>query len=56
MKRHRKAKTTPVSRFLLVSRVEDEQWSYAEPAEAFGVSERTVGNWAQRFRRGGTRR
>ena len=53
MKLHRKAKTTPVSRFLLVSRVEDEHWTYAETAEAFGISERTVGKWVQRFRRGG---
>jgi DNA-directed RNA polymerase specialized sigma24 family protein len=53
MKLHRKAKTTPASRFLLVSRVEHEQWSYAETAEAFGVSERTVGKWVQRFRQGG---
>lgn len=53
MKLHRKAKTTPASRFLLVSRVEHEHWTYAEAAEAFGVSERTVGKWVQRFRRGG---
>jgi len=53
MKLHRKAKTTPVSRFLLVSRVIDEHCTYGETAEAFGVSERTVGKWVRRFRRGG---
>jgi transposase len=53
MKLRRKAKTTPVSRFLLVSRVEDEHWMYAEAAAAFGVSERTVGKWVRRFRLGG---
>ena len=53
MKLHRKAKTTPVSRLLLVSRIEDEHWTHAETAEAFGVSERTVGKWVQRFRLGG---
>jgi transposase InsO family protein len=53
MKLHRKAKTTPASRFLLVSRVEHEHWTYAEAAEAFGVSERTVGKWVRRFRLGG---
>jgi transposase len=37
----------------LVSRVEDEHWTYAETAEAFGVSERTVGKWVQRCRQGG---
>lgn len=53
MKLHRKAKTTPVSRFLLVSRVLEEHWSYAEAAEAFGVSVRTVAKWVKRFRAGG---
>jgi hypothetical protein len=52
IKLHRKAKTTPVSRFLLVSRVEDEHWTYAETAEACGVTERRVGKWVQRFRHG----
>jgi transposase InsO family protein len=53
MKLHRNAKTTPAARFLLVTRVEDDDWTYAETAEAFGVSERTVGKWVRRFRAGG---
>ena len=38
---------------MLVTRVEFEDWTYAEAAEAFGVSVRTVAKWARRFREGG---
>jgi transposase InsO family protein len=53
MKLHRNAKSTPSSRFLLVRRVLFEQWTYAETAEGFGVSVRTVAKWVRRFREGG---
>jgi transposase InsO family protein len=53
MKLHRNAKTTPSSRLLLVRRVLYEGWSYAAAAEGFGVSQRTVAKWVQRFKEGG---
>ena len=53
MKLHRNAKSTPASRLLLVTRVEFEEWTYAEAAEGFGVSVRTVAKWVRRFRQGG---
>ena len=53
MKLHRNAKSTPSSRFLLVRRVLFEQWTYAEAAEGFGLSVRTVAKWVRRFRDGG---
>jgi transposase InsO family protein len=53
MKLHRNAKSTPASRLLLVTRVEFEDWSYADAAEGFGVSVRTVAKWVRRFREGG---
>src|SRR5688500_12053550 len=53
MKLHRNAKSTPSSRFLLVRRVLFEGWSYAQAAEGFAVSVRTVAKWVRRFREGG---
>lgn len=53
MKLHRNAKSTPASRFLLVRRVLLEGWSYAEAAEGFAVSVRTVAKWVRRFNEGG---
>src|SRR3954468_14506552 len=53
MKVHRNAKSTPASRVIMVTRVEFEQWTYAEAAEAQGVSMRTVAKWVRRFREGG---
>jgi transposase InsO family protein/transposase-like protein len=53
MKLHRNAKSTPSSRQQLVRRVLFEGWSYAEAAEGFAVSVRTVGKWVRRFREGG---
>ena len=58
MKLHRNAKSTPASRFLMVTRVVFEGWSYAETAEAFAVSDRTVGQVGAAIpagRRGGAR-
>ena len=54
MKLHRNARSTPISRQLLVDRVLYQGWSYAAAAEAAGVSRRTVGKWVQRYRHGGT--
>jgi transposase-like protein len=42
---HRRARTTPHGRGLLVRRIEEEGWTAARVAEAFGVSERTVRKW-----------
>ena len=42
MKLHRNAKSTPSSRLALVRRVLFEGHSYAEAAEGFAVSTRTV--------------
>jgi transposase InsO family protein len=53
MKLHRNARSTPISRQLLVDRVLHQGWSYAAAGEAAGVSRRTVGKWVQRFRQGG---
>ena len=53
MKLHRNAKSTPSSRFLLVRRVLFEGWTYAEAAEGFAVSVRTVAKWVRRFQEGG---
>ena len=53
MKLHRNARSTPISRQLLVDRVLHQGWTYAAAAEAAGVSRRTVGKWVQRFRQGG---
>lgn len=53
MKLHRNAKSTPSSRLRLVRRVVHEGWSYAETAEGFAVSVRTVAKWVRRFKEGG---
>ena len=53
MRIHRNAKTTPAARAALVYRVLHEDWTYAETAAAFAVSERTVAKWVHRFRVGG---
>ena len=53
MKLHRNAKSTPASRLVMVTRIEFEDWTYAEAAEGFGVSVRTVAKWVRRFRQGG---
>ena len=54
MKLHRNARSTPISRQLLVDRVLRQGWTYAAASEAAGVSRRTVGKWVQRYRHGGT--
>jgi transposase InsO family protein len=54
MSEHHNAKTTPISRQLLVDRVLRDQWSVAETAEALGISVRTVYKWLARYRAEGT--
>lgn len=53
MKLHRNAKSTPTTRVIMVQRVLHEGWSYADAAEGFAVSVRTVAKWVRRFREGG---
>jgi transposase InsO family protein len=50
MRLHPKAKTCPNSRRLLVSRIEDQDWSVMAAAEAAGISERTAYRWLARWR------
>jgi transposase InsO family protein len=52
VKLHGNARLTPVQRRLLVARVLEEHWTYAEVAEGFGVSERTAYRWVRRWRDG----
>lgn len=52
MKLHGNAKLTPVQRRLLVGRVLEEHWTYADAADAAGVSERTAYRWVARWRGG----
>ena len=53
MKLHGNARTCPMSRRLLVERVESEAWSVTQAAEAAGVSERTAYRWLKRWREAG---
>jgi transposase InsO family protein len=55
MKLHRNARTTPMSRFQLVTRVLESGWTYQQAADGSGVSRRTVAKWVQRFRVDGAR-
>ncbi len=55
MKLHRNAKSTPTTRGIMVQRVLHDGWSYADAAEGFAVSVRTVAKWVRRFRDGGWR-
>jgi transposase InsO family protein len=47
---HRNAKTTPVSRALLVSRVRQQGWTIDAAAHGHGISSRTVYKWLRRSR------
>lgn len=53
MKVHSSAKGTATSRLLMVRRIENEQWSVAEAAEAAGYSERSAYKWLRRYREEG---
>jgi transposase InsO family protein len=52
VKLHGNAKLTPVQRRLLVGRVLEEGWTFADAADACGVSERTAYRWVRRWRDG----
>ena len=52
---HKNARLTPRGRALMISRIEDENWSVKEAAAAGGVSGRTACKWLARFRAGGER-
>ena len=47
---HRRAKTCPESRGLLVRRVLLEGWTRQETAEGLGISVRTTSKWLRRYR------
>lgn len=47
---HQNARTTPLSRALMVKRIIELGWPVAQAAEAAGVSERTVYKWLARYR------
>jgi transposase-like protein len=50
---HRSARTTFVSRVLLVERVRKQGWSVEEAASAFGINTTSVRKWLNRFAEGG---
>ncbi len=50
---HSLARTTPISRALLVDRVIRQAWTVQEASEAAGVSERTGFKWLARYRNEG---
>ena len=50
MNLHSLARTTPISRALLVDRITRQQWSVCEAAEAAGISERSAYKWLARYR------
>ena len=50
MKIHANARTCPNSRKLLVTRIEEEDWSLMLAAEAAGISERSARKWLARWR------
>jgi transposase len=49
----RNARTCPNSRRLLVRRVEEEDWSLVQAAEAASISERSARKWLGRWREEG---
>lgn len=52
MKLHRNAKTTPMTRQLLVERVTQHHWTQRQAATAAGIAVRTVAKWVARHRTG----
>jgi transposase len=50
MRIHANARTCPNSRKLLVTRIEEENWSLMAAAEAAGISERSARKWLGRWR------
>jgi transposase InsO family protein len=53
MNSHKHARLTPKGRALLVSRVQQEDWTLRAAAEAAGISVRTASKWLGRFRQQG---
>ena len=51
MRLHRNAKTTPMTRQLIQQRTQ-AGWTYAQTAQALGLSVRTIAKWVARGRRG----
>ena len=51
---HQNARTTPRSREMVVERVVVEGQNVRSVAVAFGIAEKTVRKWVQRFRTEGT--
>ena len=49
MNLHANARTTPLSRKLLVDRIQREGWSVEEAAQAAGVSRGTAYKWLRRY-------
>jgi transposase InsO family protein len=52
MNLHANARTCPNSRELLARRVVQQGWSYAEAADAAGISRRAAAKWVARYRAG----
>lgn len=52
MKLHANARLCPASRRLMIDRIEFENWTVLEAADAAGVSERTAYRWLARWRDG----
>src|SRR5262249_30835919 len=50
---HSLARTTPLSRALLVQRVRQDGWSVSASARAAGVSQRSAYKWLRRYRQSG---
>jgi transposase InsO family protein len=50
MRLHANARLSVKGRELLVERIESDEWSLTEAAEAAGVSDRTARKWARRYR------
>lgn len=50
MNLHSLARTTPISRALLVDRVTQQEWSVSEAAGAAGISQRSAYKWLARYR------
>lgn len=53
MNAHSLARTTPISRAVLIDRVLSDGWTVAKTAAALAVSTRTVHKWLTRYRREG---
>jgi transposase InsO family protein len=50
MEVHANAKLTPQGRLTMVRRLEEENWTLAQAADAFGISVKTATKWRARYR------